>query len=181
MTNSIPPLRRVVTGHDAVGKSIIAQDGVPPRVVTVAKRPDYAMANVWRTSAAPCDVNAPDDILEHNGVMPPRHGTVIRVIDIPPEPEDPKTLEEMLHATFQELYPDAQHTTDRSVHQGMHRTATVDYAIVLAGSITAIMDKGETVLNAGDILIQRGTNHAWSNRSNAVCRMVFVLVDGQAK
>ncbi|WP_417586195.1 cupin domain-containing protein [Pararhodobacter oceanensis] len=179
MTERLSPLRRVVTGHNDQGQSIIIEDGAPPRVARVQARPGYAMANVWRTAASPSNVHDADSILEHKGVLPPKHGTVIRVIDIPPEPKDPEELEKVLHATFRELYPDADHTKDNAVHQGMHKTATVDYAIVLAGSITAIMDEDETILNAGDILIQRGTNHAWSNRSEGMCRIAFVLVDGR--
>jgi len=61
----------------------------------------------------------------------------------------------------------------------MHLTDTIDYAILLQGELVAIMDEGETVMRAGDILIQRGTNHAWANRSDAVARIAFILVDGR--
>jgi uncharacterized cupin superfamily protein len=61
----------------------------------------------------------------------------------------------------------------------MHITDTIDYAILLQGELVAIMDEGETVMRAGDILIQRGTNHAWANRSDAVARIAFILVDGR--
>ena len=61
----------------------------------------------------------------------------------------------------------------------MHQTDTVDYAIVLEGEIVAVLEEAETVLKAGDILIQRGTNHAWSNRSGTSCKVAFVLIDGQ--
>jgi uncharacterized cupin superfamily protein len=61
----------------------------------------------------------------------------------------------------------------------MHRTESVDYGIVLEGEITLIVDKGETVVRAGDIVIQRGTNHAWANRSGKNCRIAFILIDGQ--
>jgi quercetin dioxygenase-like cupin family protein len=62
----------------------------------------------------------------------------------------------------------------------MHRTQTIDYAIVLSGEIWALMDIGETKMKAGDILIQRGTNHAWSNRSNKPCQVAFVLIDARS-
>jgi len=60
----------------------------------------------------------------------------------------------------------------------MHRTETVDYGIVLEGEITLVMDVGETVVRAGDIVVQRGTNHGWANRSDRNCRIAFVLIDG---
>ena len=78
---------------------------------------------------------------------------------------------------FGALYRDAEHRIDDQ-HPGMHRTLTVDYAIVLEGEIVAMFDEGETVLRAGDILVQRGTSHAWANRSDRVARICFVLIDG---
>jgi quercetin dioxygenase-like cupin family protein len=66
-------------------------------------------------------------------------------------------------------------------HPGMHKTNTLDYAVVLSGEIYAVMDEDEVLLNAGDCLIQRGTNHAWSNRTDQPCRIAFVLVDAHSK
>jgi quercetin dioxygenase-like cupin family protein len=60
----------------------------------------------------------------------------------------------------------------------MHRTRTVDYGIVIEGEMVLVLDDSETVLRAGDVVVQRGTDHRWENRSGAVARMVFVLVDG---
>jgi quercetin dioxygenase-like cupin family protein len=71
------------------------------------------------------------------------------------------------------------HDASASRHPMMHRTQTVDYAIVLSGEIWALMDSGETKMKAGDILVQRGTNHAWSNRSNKPCLVAFVLIDAK--
>ena len=85
----------------------------------------------------------------------------------------------MQAATFASLFPDADHTLKPHDHPGMHKTDTIDYAIMLAGEITAILDGEETILRAGDILIQRGTNHAWANRSGKPARMAFVLIDAQ--
>jgi quercetin dioxygenase-like cupin family protein len=61
----------------------------------------------------------------------------------------------------------------------MHRTESIDYGIVISGEITLVLDKGETLLKQGDVVIQRGTNHAWANKSGKPCRMVFILVDGK--
>ncbi len=61
----------------------------------------------------------------------------------------------------------------------MHKTETIDYGIVLDGELTLIVDEGETTAKAGDIIVQRGTNHAWSNKSGKVCRVVFILIDGE--
>ena len=66
-----------------------------------------------------------------------------------------------------------------SPHPLMHRTRTVDYRIVLSGEVYLVLDKQETLLKAGDVVVQRGTNHAWSNRSTEPCKMTFVLIDGK--
>jgi hypothetical protein len=101
------------------------------------------------------------------------------VIDYPPEPKDPLEVKRLQDATFAKLYPDAGHDLNPGDHPGMHITETIDYAIVLAGEMTAILETEETILKAGDILIQRGTNHAWANRSDFPARIAFILIDGK--
>jgi uncharacterized cupin superfamily protein len=64
-------------------------------------------------------------------------------------------------------------------HKLMHRTETIDYGILISGELWLIVDEGETKLNVGDVVIQRGTNHAWANRSNEIARMAFILLDGK--
>ena len=172
----LPPFRRVVTAIGGDGLSFIQEDGSPQAVHTHPGRPGYVNANIWRTKERG-DVRAPDDIQEHMGVMPPANGTVLRIVDFPPQPSDPQENARQLKASFDSMYRDAKHQPGNRRHPGMHVTATVDYAIVLLGEITAIMETGETVLRAGDVLIQRGTNHAWANRSEAVTRVAFVLID----
>jgi len=171
-----PPIRRIVTGHDAAGRSIIVEDGPSPAERTVPERPGYRVTNLWRTGAQAA-AGAPDDIAAHQGVLPPAGGTVLRIIDWPPEPDDPAALQQALSATFSRMYPDAQHAPRPGEHPGMHTTRTVDYALVLEGEMVAILDGGETVMQAGDVLIQRGTAHAWANRSGRPARVAFVLVD----
>ena len=111
--------------------------------------------------------------------MPPPGGNILRVIDYPPEPRDPVERQKMFDAMFAKLFPDGRHLPENAAHPGMHATETVDYAIVLHGEIYAVMDDGEVLLRQGDILIQRGTAHAWSNRSNDFARIAFVLIDGR--
>jgi hypothetical protein len=170
-------VRRVVTEEDARGRSRIIEDE-QPSVMSVPERPGYNVSNIWVTSGAPALIGVPDRVAGHKGVLPPRHGTVLRVIDYPPESSDPAERRRQLAATFGTLYPDAEHRIDDK-HPGMHRTETVDYAIVLEGEIVAVLDDEETVLKTGDILIQRGTNHAWANRSGKPARICFVLIDGK--
>ena len=177
MSEKLRGVRRVVTEENPNGRSRIVEDRQPP-IMTVPERPGYNVSNIWVTNGSPAPINAIDQTAAHKGVSPPRHGTVLRVIDYPPESSDPAERRRQLAATFGSLYPDAEHRIDDK-HPGMHRTETVDYAIVLDGEIVAMLDDSETVLRAGDILIQRGTNHAWANRSGKPARICFVLIDGK--
>lgn len=172
-------VRRVVTGFDDTGRSTIVTDGPAPAIKSVPGRPDYYSTNVWRTGAAPVDIAEPDLIEAHIGVSPPENGTVLRVIDFPPEPKDPQERARQLAASFGQIFDDADTSQSGEIHPGMHQTDTVDYAIVLEGEIVAVLEESETVLKAGDILIQRGTNHAWSNQSGASCKVAFILIDGR--
>ncbi len=173
------PVRRIVTGNDAEGRSSIVEDGPTPAVITVPERPGYMVNNVWTTRETPADIDRADASTEHRGILPPGNGTILRVIEYPPEPETREEFEAMARATFRTIYPDVAHDPGDEPHGGMHKTETVDYAIILSGEITAVMDEGETVMKAGDIMVQRGTNHAWANRSDKPCRIAFVLIDGR--
>jgi hypothetical protein len=174
---SLPDIRRIVTGDGADGKSRIIEDAPASSIRTVAERPGYRAVNVWRTTESPASINERDSVENHRGILPPKGGTILRIIDFPPEPQDPQELKRRLHATFGGIYNDADHDK-QARHPGMHRTETVDYAIVLEGEIWSVMDEGETLMRAGDVLIQRGTNHAWANRSTRTARIAFVLIDG---
>ena len=177
MTANLPPIRRVVTG-DVNGKSRVIEDAPAQSIKTVPERPGYRAVNVRRTTESPPRVSGKDSVGDHKGILPPKGGTILRIIDFPPEPKDPAELKRRLHATFGGIYADAAHDKNAR-HPGMHATDTVDYAIVLEGEIWSVMDEGETLLRAGDVLIQRGTNHAWANRSQNTARIAFVLMDGK--
>jgi hypothetical protein len=179
-TFHLPPIRRIVTGDDAQGRSSIIEDAPCTCERTVPERPNYRSVNIWRTTESPVRIDAPDSIEQHKGILPPgQGGTIVRIIDIPPEPKDPAERQRQISAMFKGMFSDADHDTRDGAHPGMHRTDTVDYAILLQGEIYAIMDKDETLMKAGDVLIQRGTNHAWANRSDQMARICFVLIDGQ--
>ena len=184
MDKELPPVRRVITGFDASGQSVFVDDGPAPSR-TNPVRPGWRSSKVWATGALPVPVNDPDRISEVRGIMPPVGGSVLNIIDYPPEPEDPAERERKLAAMRDDI-KNAGARPETGVrrspdgpHPRMHETDTIDYAIVLSGEIYAIMEKGENLLKAGDVLIQRGTNHAWSNRSDSHCRVAFVLVQAR--
>lgn len=174
----LPIVRRIVTGNDDHGRSYFAEDGPPPKILSVAERPGYRNMNLWRLTSSP-HIDDPDTAIEQTGVLPPPKGVVFRVVDIPPLPTDPTEAQRQATALFARMFPDAQHDPDSSRSSGMHRTDTVDFAVVMSGAIVAVMDDGEKMMKAGDILIQRGTNHAWENRTDEMTRMLFVLCDAE--
>jgi len=171
------PIRRIVTGNDASGRSRIIEDGESPSVRTLPERPGYRVTNLWATDSAPANIDGPDLVTGLKGVLPPKNGSVLRIIDIPPEPKDPAERERAMKASFGKLFADAHHAPKPGQHPGMHKTSTVDYAIMLSGELVAIMDEEEVTMRAGDVLIQRGTNHGWSNRSDKPARIAFILLD----
>ena len=176
-------IRRVVTGHDATGKAIVIEDGNAPNVRDNASRPGYFLTQLWITPTSPAPIdNGPDPTLGEVKLQPPANGTVIRIIEFPPAGQELKPADaEAAKAAFaifggQDALT-AKHAPNAR-HPFMHRTETVDYAIVLSGEITMLLDDSEVTLKAGDTLIQRGTHHAWTNRTEAPCKVLFVLVDG---
>lgn len=174
-------VRRVVTGHDSAGRAVVAIDGPTPATFSNPLRPGYQWSQVWMTDASPVPIdNAPDPTNRPVKIEPAEHGSVIRVIEFPPEtPESLARAREQSREVFARMgSADAATGRPQSRHPLMHRTKTVDYGIVLEGSITMVLDETEVELSAGDIVVQRGTNHAWSNRSGQTCRMVFILLDG---
>ena len=172
----LPRVRRVVTAIDEEGRSFIAEAGESPAGFALPGSP-FRSDNIWRTAAAPAPLGAADDIVDHHGVLPPPGGSVLRVIDFPPVTGTKAEQAEAAGKIFAALYPDADHHAGSARAAGMHTTDTVDYAIVLSGEVWAVMDQDEALLTAGDVLIQRGTAHAWENRSDRMARVAFVLID----
>ena len=178
-----PSVRRVVTGHDARGKSIIVSDGPPPLVHVNPHHPGRMSADIWRTHESPAVISASPG--EPTGgprrQLPTRRGTVVRINHFPPEPESVRTMTaDEARRAFAALGNEAASTfKPGGRHPMMHRTETIDYAIVLFGEMTMLLDEQEVVLKAGDVLVQCGTNHAWSNRSDEPAAIAFVLIDGE--
>ena len=178
------PIRRVVTGHDGQGRAIIQEDGPVARMQRIGGDIGPMFHEVWNTRATPAPIDAASGEPAEEGIVlaPPTGGTRIRVLDIPPEGDGIRNMTpEEAAAHFAEV--GAGHASNAAKagakHALMHRTETIDYGIVLEGELVLIMDEGETTVRAGDIVIQRGTNHGWANRSDANCRIAFILIDGE--
>ena len=154
MSNSskLPPIRRVVTGHDRNNVAKVVIDGPATNAKSGASGATSTL--IWSTDSTPADCAIGEDVEDLGariiGTPPPENGTRFAVIEFPPG--NPGR---------------------------MHRTETIDYVIVLAGEIEMDMDQSTVKLKAGEILIQRGTNHAWANRSDKPARVAFVLIDAE--
>ena len=170
-------VRRVLTGHDAQGRSTFIADGPAPNVKEMSAMPGLALTDLWETKGAPADNSGDKDKADRPvHLEPPENGTILRIVEFPPDAAwrggtDGKD-------GFKSI--GAGHAQDRqSADPMMHKTSTVDYIIVLKGEIYAIMETGEKLLKAGDILVQRGTNHSWSVRTNEPCIVAAVLVSAK--
>jgi quercetin dioxygenase-like cupin family protein len=171
----IKPIRRIVTGHTAQGRSVIVSDAPSPHVLTLPGRPDFALTDLWVSDRAPAsNVGSADAARRRMSLEPPRNGTIFRIVEFPPDAAAGGGFDR--GAAFRAMGASHAMDPDASRHPAMHRTDTVDYALVLTGEIWALMDEGETLMRAGDTLVQRGTNHAWSNRSDQPSLVAFVLV-----
>ena len=148
--------RRVVTGHTPEGVSVVLSDGPVPVSKEIAEA-GVTFHEIWSTSQAPATITAAVDAepTAHELVIPPPpRGTRIRINEFEPGFLDPAGLQSPIH-----------------------RTASIDYGIVLEGEIVLVLDDSEVTLRAGDIVVQRGTDHAWANRGDSVARVAFVMID----
>jgi len=156
--NAARRFRRLVTGVNEAGKSIFVEDGETASVQTVANTPTFVVTNLWQHTEVPVINNGPvdDGVGGEVTLNPPAGGSVFRMVEFPP---DSDWL--------------ANGVTDQ-----IHATPSLDYALVLEGEIWAVLDEEERLMKPGEVLVQRGTRHAWSNRSNKQAVVAFVLIGG---
>ena len=171
----LPKFRRIVTGHNAEGKAIVLNDGFAQRTIESGEK-FPVVYELWNTRETPVRVSRQMSEPEEPVTLPPpMNGTRARFLDIPP---DSDITDEEARYHFQ-IMNGGDAMDGNAEHHSMHRTESVDVAVVLKGEIVLILDEGETVVKTGDTVIQCGTNHAWSNRTNETCRIVFFMVDGK--
>ncbi len=169
--------RRVVTGHDQQGVAVVESDQVASHVLQRPNRPGVTLTNFWLTDQTPAEYDGPTETCGGDFVLqPPANGSVFRCVEF--LPEDPEVMAKLDgKSAFSEMGA-GDNIVENARHPFMHRTNTVDYAIVMSGEIYMLLDEDEVLLKAGDVAVQRGTNHAWSNRGTEPCVIAFVLVDG---
>ncbi len=175
-TGSAADVRRVVTGIDANNKAIALFDS---RLTLNPGKSGNPAANLWITDSLPPGFSFKDDnAAKPISLSPPDNGTVIRVVDFPPL--DPAAEAKMDRDFMMKVVGD--HAPARGLpvkHPLMHRTRTVDYAVIMSGEIDMMLDDTVVHVKAGDVVIQQATNHAWINRGTQPCRILFALVDSR--
>lgn len=176
------PVRRIVTGHDAEGRSVVLSDAPATNLVSNPATPNRGLINLWRTDTTPPSNAGFEDPMAGplQGLLPPKNGSVFRFFQVAPEKDQAGMTKEereaRLHAAFAGMGA-ATARVDTARHPAMHKTETVDYIILLKGEVTMLLDEGEVRMKPFDVLIQRGTNHGWVNYGDEPALLVAVLID----
>ena len=173
-------MRRIITGHNQHGKSIITLDGPPARSIG---EDVGGLFEVWNTDGS--DIISTDEIDRADEdilLSPPSGGTKFRYFQINPLPEGvPDAMMQEIAADAFEKIGAAHYRVDTKKHPAMHKTETIDYIILLQGDVTLILDEEEIDLKPFDVVVQRGTNHAWVNNGDEPALFIAVLIDSNIK
>ena len=169
-------MRRIITGHNQDGKSIVTLDGPPARSIG---EDVGGLFELWNTDGS--DIISTDEIDRADEdilLSPPNGGTKFRYFQINPLPEGvPDAMMQEIAADAFEKIGAAHHRVDTTKHPAMHKTETIDYIILLKGDVTLILDEEEIDLKPFDVVVQRGTNHAWVNNGSEPALLIAVLID----
>ena len=171
----VEKIRRVVTGNDKNGKSVFIWDDNATAVKEMESMPGLALTDLWQTNSSPANNNGNKDVTDRPVVLePPPNGSIFRLVEFPPDTAWRDRADAV--DAFESI--DAGHAPVKSSDDPMmHKTSTVDYLIVIKGEIWAILDDSEVCLKQGDTMIQRGTNHSWSVRTDEPCLLAAVLIN----
>ena len=169
-------MRRIITGHDEKGRSIVSIDGPPARSIG---QDVGGLFEIWNTDGNDIISSDSTDKADEDIILsPPKGGTKFRYFQINPMPEgvSNEMMQEIAADAFEKIGA-SHHRIDTSKHPSMHKTETIDYIILLKGNVTLILDEEEVDLKPYDVVVQRGTNHAWTNNGNEPALLIAVLVD----
>jgi mannose-6-phosphate isomerase-like protein (cupin superfamily) len=175
---NLKQMRRVVTGHNQSGKSVVSFDGPPS---SANERNDAGIAQIWATDSSPADNRGGDDAaLRPLKLAPPQSGSLFWICKIAPMSQAPSARDsEKAAARNLERLGGGDVIRASANRPDMHATKTVDYAVVLSGEITLLLDEGEVTLKPFDTVVQRGTSHTWENRGTEPALIAFVLLDAK--
>lgn len=165
-------IRRIVTGHDKDGKAVVLKDGHAENIY-VLPTAGFTSTLLWVTDETPADLSGNSDQGDRDvAVGPPERGSIFRTVEFPPVGDGGASIDAAALAEDMGIPRDVS----KLRHPFMHRTQSIDYAICLSGKITMMLDEEDVEVNAGDVIVQRGTDHAWVNNGTEPCVMVFVLI-----
>ena len=170
-----PSFRRIVTGHDANGRSVVISDAP-------SENRNGSLINFWTTFETPAPIDAPDPMGKPITLHPTEGGVHFRYFQIPPESAFEGMSRDERYAMTRERFVEmgAEHAlVDTTRHPAMHKTHTLDYIILLTGEVTLLLDEADVPMKPLDVVIQRGTNHAWLNTGTDTATLMAVLIDGK--
>ena len=173
-------MRRIITGHNADGKSVVMYEGSPARSIGEEVGGLY---EIWNTEATPFSTKGFEDKADIDiELEPSKGGTKFRYFQINPSPEGVpwEVLQDLAAEAFDRIGA-AHHRIDTSKHPAMHKTETIDYIILLKGDVSLLLDEEEVRLEPFDTVVQRGTNHAWVNHGDEPALLIAVLIDSEIK
>jgi len=171
-------MRRVITGHDKDGKSIVVLDGPPACSIG---EDVGGLFELWNTDGNPINTKDRIDRADSEIILsPPRNGSKFRYFQINPTPEGVPmdVMQDMAAEAFKKIGA-SHHRVDTAKHPAMHKTDTIDYIILLKGDVTLILDQEEVDIKPHDVVVQRGTNHAWVNNGNEPALLIAILIDSE--
>jgi uncharacterized cupin superfamily protein len=173
------PVRRIVTA-DVNGYSLRLSDEAVADIRRDPARPGFESSEIWVHDGSDRLAAGIALTKTHRRIQPPPNGSLCRVVTFPPDRVfEGKVGGEQVAAYFASAgSPEASTYSVDSPHPYMQKTATLGFCLVLKGRITLILDIQEVELEAGDTVVLRGSNHAWSNRSSEPCAIAFTLIDG---
>jgi mannose-6-phosphate isomerase-like protein (cupin superfamily) len=180
LPEGVKPQRRIVTIDREAGLGVLVSDGPAPDVRTDPARPGFASQRLWVTDSHPAKIVLETLHLPH-AIEPPKQGSICRVVTIPPDDGwKGKVGAQEVQAFFRAMgSPGASTYSPLSPHPYMQKTRTLEFGVVLEGEIVLVLDSQEVKLKAGDIVVQRGTSHAWSNRSTRPAVVAIMSHDGK--
>lgn len=172
--------KRIITGHNAQGRSVVTLDGPPGKIVGPGPG---RLAEIWATAPGPVDSHSAEDLsLGEAALNPVAGGTKFRWFQI--QPEDPSVPPEEAEKRAAEAFAAmgaAEDRVDTTRHPSMHKTKTIDYIILLSGQVKLLLDDDQRDLKPFDVVVQRGTNHAWVNTGTEPALLIAVLIDAEIK
>jgi uncharacterized cupin superfamily protein len=176
--NETRAVRRLVTVDDERGRSCAVEDGPAPDVHRDPARPGFSSTLVWATDRTPASTARAQP---PQSMLPPPGGSVCRIVAFPPDASYGKVGTAQVRAFFEAMgAPQASCYSAKAPHAYRQQTPTLDLCVVLEGSITLVLDAEEVQLAAGDVVVQLGTRHTWSNRSKRTCIVAISSHDARA-